>query len=539
MYDYVIVGAGSAGCVLANRLSEDPEVRVVLLEAGPPDVNENIHVPLGYLQLGSTEVDWDYHSAPEHECNHRRITLPRGRVLGGSSSVNAMVYIRGNRLDYDEWGVSGWSAADLLPYFVKSEDNERGASRWHGAGGPLPVSEERSHNKISRAFVDAGEQAGLQRNPDFNGDEQDGVGLYQVTQRGGMRASAAVAYLRPAEERPNLTVMPYMLVHRVLFEGTRAVGVEASQLGELRELRAEREVILCGGAYNSPQLLMLSGVGPAEHLTMREIEVLLDQPQVGENLSDHPATQLVWTTPEPESLLLALEPAALSEFEATQTGPFASNLAEAGGFARVGDGAPAPDIQFHVAPVHIVEEGMRDPEAHGVWASPCLLTEHSRGSVRLLSKEPTAKPVIHNAFYTAGDDMQRMIAGLRLLLEICAQPAMKPYAHTPFNTPADDSDEALRAHAARTTFAIYHPVGTCRMGEDAGAVVDAELRVNGLQGLRVVDASVMPVVPRGNTNAPTIALAERAADLIRHGRALEEPIAAAGTGGARGEAVTA
>jgi choline dehydrogenase len=524
MYDYVIVGAGSAGCVLANRLSEDPDVQVLLLEAGPPDVNENIHVPLGYLQLGSTEVDWDYHSAPEHECGHRRITLPRGRVLGGSSSVNAMVYIRGNRRDYDEWGVRGWSAADLVPYFVKSEDNERGASRWHGAGGPLPVSEERSHNKISSAFVEAGVEAGLARNEDFNGEEQDGVGLYQVTQRGGMRASAAVAYLHPAAERANLTVMPYMLVHRVLFEGNRAVGVEASQLGELKELRATREVILSAGAYNSPQLLMLSGVGPAEHLTMREVEVLLDQPQIGENLSDHPATQLVYTTPEPESLLLALEPRALEEYEATQTGPFASNLAEAGGFARVGEAAPAPDIQFHVAPVHIVEEGMRDPEAHGVWASPCLLTEQSRGTVRLLSKDPTAKPVIHNAFYTQGDDMQRMIAGLRLLQEICGQPAMKPYAQTPFNTPQDDSDEALREHVARTTFAIYHPVGTCRMGEDAAAVVDPELRVNGLQGLRVVDASVMPTVPRGNTNAPTIALAERAADLIRHGKALQEPM---------------
>lgn len=539
MYDYVIVGAGSAGCVLANRLSEDPEVQVLLLEAGPPDVNENIHVPLGYLQLGSTEVDWDYHSAPELECDHRRITLPRGRVLGGSSSVNAMVYIRGNRRDYDEWGVAGWGAADLLPYFLKSEDNERGASQWHGVGGPLPVSEERSHNKISSAFVDAGEQAGLARNPDFNGDEQDGVGLYQVTQRGGMRGSTAVAYLRPAESRPNLTVMPYMLVHRILFEGTRAVGVEASQLGQLQELRAEREVILCAGAYNSPQLLMLSGVGPAEHLTMREIEVLLDQPQIGENLSDHPATQLVWTTPEPESLLLALEPEALAQFEATQTGPFASNLAEAGGFARVGSDAPAPDTQFHVAPVHIVEEGLRDPEAHGLWASPCLLTEHSRGTVRLGSKDPTAKPVIHNAFYTRGDDMQRMIAGLRLLLEICDQPAMKPYAHTPFNTPAGEDDESLRRHVARTTFAVYHPVGTCRMGEDAAAVVDPELRVNGLEGLRVVDASVMPVVPRGNTNAPTIAVAERAADLIRHGRALEAPMAEASTDAAPTQPVTA
>jgi choline dehydrogenase len=524
MFDYVIVGAGSAGCVLAARLSEDPDVKVLLLEAGPPDVNENIHVPLGYLKLGATEVDWDYHSAPEDECSGRRIPLPRGRVLGGCSSTNAMVYIRGNHLDYDAWGVPGWSWADLLPYFLKAEDNERGASRWHGAGGPLPVSEERSGNRISHAFVDAGVEAGLLRNEDFNGAEQDGVGMYQVTQRGGMRASAAVAYLHPAMERANLTVMPYMHVTRVLFEGSRAVGVQASQLGQSQEFRAAREVLLCGGAYNSPQLLMLSGVGPAEHLTLRELEVLLDQPAVGANLSDHPATQLVWTTPEPESLLLALEPAALAQYEATQTGPFASNLAEAGGFARVGDGAPAPDIQFHVAPVHIVDEGMRDPEAHGVWVSPCLLTEHSRGTVRLASSDPSAKPIVHNAFYSAGDDMQRMIAGLRLAQEICAQPAMRPYAADPFTVPAGDSEEAMRAHVARTTFAIYHPVGTCRMGEDPEAVVDAQLRVNGLEGLRIVDASVMPTVPRGNTNAPVIAVAERAAELIRHGRALADPV---------------
>jgi choline dehydrogenase len=529
MYDYVIVGAGSAGCVLAARLSEDLDTKVLLLESGPPDVNENIHVPLGYLQLGGTEVDWNYHSAPEHECDHRRITLPRGRVLGGSSSVNAMVYIRGNRRDYDEWRVPGWSAADLLPYFIKAEDNERGASEWHGAGGPLPVSEQRSGNVITQAFVDAGVEAGLPRNDDFNGAEQDGVGMYQVTQRGGMRASAAVAYLHPASERPNLDVMPYMHVQRVLFDGTRAVGVQASRLGELSEFRAEREVILCGGAYNSPQLLMLSGIGAAEHLTMREIEVLLDQPAVGENLSDHPASQLVWTTPEPESLLLALEPAALEQFEATQTGPFASNLAESGGFARVGADAPAPDTQFHVAPVQIVEEGLRDPEAHGVWVSSCLLTEQSRGTVRLASNDPTAKPIVHNAFYTAGDDMQRMIAGTRLAMEICSRPAMRPYAAEPFNVPDGEREDALRAHVARTTFAIYHPVGTCRMGEDVAAVVDAELRVNGIENLRVVDASVMPTVPRGNTNAPTIALAERAADLIAHGRALAEPMPAAAT----------
>jgi choline dehydrogenase len=510
MYDYVIVGAGSAGCVLAARLTEDPDVSVLLLEAGPPDVKENIHVPLGYLQLARTDVDWDYYSAPEPNCGGRRLPLPRGKVFGGSSSVNAMVYIRGNRADYDGWGVDGWAWDDLFPYFLKSEDNERGASEWHGAGGPLAVSDQRSGNVITPAFVDAGAEAGLARNEDFNGAEQDGVGMYQVTQRGGMRASASVSYLHPAMERPNLTVMPYMLVERVLFEGKRAVGVEASQLGQLQELRAEREVILCGGAYNSPQLLMLSGVGPAEHLALREVELLLDQPAVGENLSDHAASFNVWTTPEEASLLLALEPAALEEFAASQTGPFASNLAESGGFARVEPGAEAPDTQIHVAPVHIVDEGMGDPQAHGVWVSPCLLTPKSRGSVRLASKDPTAKPIVRNEFFSAPEDMPRMTAAVRLIEEICAQPAMRPYCAQPFTAPSGDSEDELRAHVARTTYPIYHPVGTCAIG----AVVDAELRVEGLEGIRVVDASVMPVVPRGNTNAPTIAIAERAADLI-------------------------
>jgi choline dehydrogenase len=511
MYDYVIVGAGSAGCVLAARLSEDPDVSVLLLEAGPPDVKENIHVPLGYLQLARTDVDWDYCTAPEANCDGRRLAIPRGKVLGGSSSINAMIYIRGNRADYDGWGVPGWAWDDLFPYFLRAEDNERGASEWHGAGGPLPVSDQRSGNAITPAFVDAGAEAGLARNEDFNGAEQDGVGMYQVTQRGGMRASAAVAYLHPAMERPNLTVMPYMHVNRLLFEGTRAVGVEASQLGQAQELRAEREVILCGGAYNSPQLLMLSGVGPAEHLAMREIEVLLDQPAVGENLSDHAASFNVWTTPEPESLLLALEPAALEEFAASQTGPFASNLAESGGFARVEAGASAPDVQFHVAPVHIVDEGMADPQAHGVWVSPCLLTPGSRGTVRLGSSDPTAKPIVRHQLYTAEEDLPRMVAAVRLVEEICAQPAMRPYCAEPFTVPAGDSEDEIRAHLARTSFPIYHPVGTCAIG----SVLDADLRVLGLEGVRVVDASAMPTVPRGNTNAPVIAIAERAADLIK------------------------
>src|SRR3954464_12740412 len=363
---------------------------------------------------------------------------------------------------------------------------------------------------MADAFVEASAQAGIPRNDDFNGAEQDGTGRYQVTQRGGMRCSAAVAYLHPVVERPNLTVEPYTLTRRVLFDGTRAVGVETMRLGEITEHRAEREVILAGGAYNSPQLLQLSGIGPAEHLLMREIEVLLDQPEVGEHLIDHPAVSFVWTSPEAVSLLLALEPEALEEFEATQTGVLTSNLAETGGFIRVGADAPAPDIQYHAVAVQIIDEGLSDPLEHGMWISPCLLTPESRGSVRLASNDPTAKPVIRHNYYAAEADMTRQMAAMRLLLEITGQPALRPYCAEPFTYPDSESDDDLRAHIARNTTTLYHPVGTCAMG----SVVDADLRVQGLQGIRVVDASVLPAVPRGNTNAPVIALAERAADLI-------------------------
>ena len=517
-YDYVIVGAGSAGAVLAARLSEDPDVSVCVLEAGPPDTVENIHIPMVFGSLFKTQVDWDYSTAAEPFCDGRRIYLPRGKTYGGSSSLNAMIYIRGNRRDYDDWaagGAEGWSYDELLPYFKRSEDHYRGETEFHGAGGPLSVSEGRSKNPITAAYVEAAQQAGLPFNDDFNAGEQEGVGLYDLTQRGGYRCSTALAYLHPAMERPNLTVVPYMRATRVLFDGLRAVGVEGLQLGETTEFRAEREVILSGGAYNSPQLLMLSGVGPAEHLGLRQVEVLLDHPQVGQNLQDHPAVGGAWTTDQPVSLLVAALPDTaaehLEDFTQNGHGPLTSNIGEGAGFFRTSADQPAPNAQFHAVPVMFIEEGLADPPDHGMLLSACLIKPDSRGEVTLPSADPTAKPVIRHNYYSAESDMEQMVAAMGKVLDVAGQEALRPYAQTPFMVPDSDSDADVRAHIRAKTQTIYHPAGTCAIG----TVVDSELRVQGLEGLRVVDASVMPTVVRGNTNAPVIAIAERAADLIR------------------------
>jgi choline dehydrogenase len=528
-YDYVIVGAGSAGCVLAARLSEDPDVSVALIEAGPPDTIENIHVPVAFSALFRTQVDWDYSTAAEPGADRRRIYLPRGKTLGGSSSINAMVYIRGNRADYDGWreaGCEGWGYDELLPYFKRAEDNERGASELHGADGPLSVCEDRAPNPITDAFLEACAQAGLPANEDFNGAQQDGFGRYQRTQRDGRRCSAAVAYLHPAMSRPNLVVETYMQVNRVLFEGERAVGVQAARLGELHELRATRETILCGGTYNSPQLLMLSGVGPAELLTMLQIPVVQDLGSVGQNLQDHPASGLTWAHDEPVSLFNPLTEENLVAFVGEGRGPLTSNVAEAGGFVRSSAALDAPDIQFHAAPAMYVDEPVLE---HGFGVAPCVLTPASRGYVVPLTPDPTAKPYILHNYLAEETDMARMVEGLRLAIEIARQPALAPYTTRPYYTPASDSEKDLRAHIRQQTFTLYHPVGTCRMGSDAEAVVDTELHVRGVQGLRVVDASVMPTVTRGNTNAPTIAIAERAAELIRHGTTIASRGAVAAT----------
>jgi choline dehydrogenase len=510
-FDYIIVGAGSAGCVLAARLSEDPDVTVCVVEAGPTDAIDNIRIPVLGGQLIRSRYDWDYDTHGEPNCNGRRMFLPRGRVLGGTSSLNGQVHIRGNRQDFDDWNQPGWSYADLLPYFKRSEDNERGASDYRGAGGPLSVSDNRSRNPMSSAFVQAAIEAGYPANDDFNGAVQDGFGYYQLTQRNGRRCSAAVAYLHPALDRPNLTVQTFAQVERILVRDGRAEGISCRRLESTFELRAHREVILSAGAYNSPQLLMLSGIGPADALRALGIPVVLDQPEVGQNLQDHPTTYLVFGHSRPVSVLATGLPEHLRQFEEEGRGPMTCNIPEAGGFVRTRDGLSAPDVQFHSLPVMAMENGLGMPPDHGISFGPCVLAPLSRGSVTLASREPTAKPRIRHNYFLEQADMDTMVAGLRIAMDIGRQAAVAPYTERPYTYPASDSEADLRALVRASSQSIYHPVGTCAIG----SVLDPQLRVLGISGLRVVDASVMPNVPRGNTNAPTIAVAERAADLIR------------------------
>jgi len=519
VYDYVIVGAGSAGCVLANRLSEDPDVKVLLVEAGPPDTADFIHIPAAFSALFRTQHDWDHMTGWEPGANNRRIYLPRGRMLGGSSSLNAMIYIRGNPLDYDEWrdaGCTGWGWDDLLPYFLRAEDNERGASEFHGAGGPLPVSEARARSASCEAFMETVDALGLARNEDFNDGEQDGYGYYQVTQRDGRRASASVAYLHPAMERENLTVETHAQVLKVLFAGGRAVGVAAMRGSETLTWQAEREVIVCGGAYNSPQLLTLSGIGRPEELELLQIELVAESRDVGMNLQDHPTAGVTFFCQEESSLKDALNDANLAMWMQGQ-GPLTSNIGENGGFARTRGDVPAPDVQFHMVPVVFEQEGLLAPPAHGFTLSACVLKPRSRGMVAVTTPDPTGKPFIVHGYYTEPEDVASAVAGLRMVMSFCRAEPLARYAETPHMVPASDSEEDLEAHVRATCQTIYHPVGTCRMGADEASVVDPELRVRGVEGLRVVDASVMPSVISGNTNAATIMIAERASDLILAG----------------------
>ncbi len=501
MYDYVIVGAGSAGCVLANRLTEDPDVSVLLLEAGGPDTNELVHLPAAFSALYRTAQDWDHSTIYEPFANDRRIYLPRGKVLGGSSSINAMIYIRGNPIDYDEWG-PGWTWDEMLPYFERSAET-------------LPVSEGRSNNPLTQMFLDSATGLGLPLNEDFNGESQDGVGLYRLTQRNGARASAAVAYLHPVMSRPNLTVETHVHALSVLFEDGRAVGVVGARLSEMIVHRAEREVIVCGGSYNTPQLLMLSGLGRPEELMELQIEVVAEAPEMGLNLHDHPNSGAVYGIDEEISLFGALNEENLALFEGEGRGPLTSNVAEAGGFIRTREGLEAPDVQLHFAPARFQSEGLVPGDGHGFALGACVLKPKSRGFVTLGSPDPTAKPLIVHNYLQDPDDVASMVAGVRQCLEICESGRLGELSTGMLTGPASHSDEDIEAHCRQRLQTLYHPVGTCRMGDDPGAVVDRELRVRGVEGLRVVDASVMPTVPRGNTNGPVIALAERAADLIK------------------------
>jgi choline dehydrogenase len=440
-----------------------------------------------------------------------------------------MIYIRGNPLDYDEWrdgGCAGWGWDDLLPYFKRAEDNERGESAFHGAGGPLPVSEARARSVMCQAFLETVDAMGLPANDDFNDGEQDGFGWYQVTQRDGRRASTAVAYLHPVMERPNLTVETYAHVLKVLFEGGRATGVVAQRAAELLEWRAEREVIVCGGAYNSPQLLMLSGIGRPDELELLQIPLVAESREVGMNLQDHPTAGVTYFCQDEVSLKDALNEANLAQWMQGQ-GPLTSNIGENGGFVRTREGLPAPDVQFHMVPVVFEQEGLIGPPAHGFTLSACVLKPRARGLVAVTTPDPTAKPFIVHGYYTEEEDVRSGVAGLRMVVDFVRHAPLSRYAETPGIAPESDDDAALEQHMRQYCQTIYHPVGTCRMGADDGSVVDTELRVRGVEGLRVVDASIMPSVPRGNTNAPVIAIAERAADLIR-GRALpvgDRPVA--------------
>jgi choline dehydrogenase-like flavoprotein len=521
-YDIVIVGAGSAGCVLANRLSADPGRRVLLLEAGPSDWHPFIHMPAGLAKLvGKKGINWDYYTEPEPNLGNRRLWWPRGRVLGGSSSINAMCYIRGVPADYDDWarvaGDARWSWSNVLAYFKRAEGNTRGSDALHSASGPLGVQDLYYHNPLSQAFVDAALAAGFPANGDFNGARQEGFGLYQVTQRNGARCSAAAGYLADVRGRANLHVETGAAVQRVRLESGRVAGVEYRRRGQT--LRADAPlVVLCGGAINSPQLLMLSGIGPADHLRDHRIGVAHDLPGVGANLQDHLDICTLQRATQPVTYDRLSDLAVAWNYFVHRAGPGTSNVAEAGGFVRTRHATDARcDMQFHFVPALLDDHGRNRLPGYGYTMHACALRPRSRGTIRLKSADPADKPAIHANYLSDSDgyDLRMLVEGVKLSRAIFAAAPFTAYRGAEIFPGADlRSDSDVEDFIRRKAETIYHPVGTCRMGSDEDAVVDSELRVRGIEGLRVVDASVMPCLPGGNTNAPTIMIAEQAAEFM-------------------------
>jgi choline dehydrogenase len=522
--DYIVVGAGSAGCVLAGRLTEDPSVRVLLLEAGGKDRSPDIKIPAAFPNQFHTKLDWDFATEPEPHVDGRSLYIPRGKSLGGSSSMNAMLYVRGRPLDYDLWvqqGAPGWGWDDVLPYFLKAEDNARGASEFHGAGGPLRVADQRSPRaSVARRLIAASEAAGIPRAADYNGPEQDGVAMFQVTQRNGARFSAADAYLRPARRRPNLEIRTGAFVHGVELQGGRAIGVRVSgRRGRVETVRASREVLLCAGAIQSPQLLMLSGIGAPDELRAAGVAPRHALPGVGRNLQDHPFVTVIWEVSDTGTLYGADKPRYLAEWLLRRSGPLTSPVAEVCAFVRTRAGLPAADVQFHMGAAFYEDHGAATYDGHCAVIAPVLVSPQARGRIWLRSADPADKPRILTNSLAEPDDVRSLVDGMLLARRIAEQAPLRDaivreLRPGPAATDRADLEEDLR----RRLMLIYHPVGTCRMsdhGEDA--VVDSRLRVHGIESLRVVDASVMPVIPGGNTNAPTMMIAERAADLIRSG----------------------
>lgn len=526
MFDYVILGAGSAGSVLASRLSEDPAVKVALLEAGPADSSVLIHCPGGLALMAQTKIaNWAYQTVPQKGLNGRTGYQPRGKVLGGSSSINAMIYIRGQREDYDDWaaqGNAGWAWNDVLPYFKRSEHNERGADEWHGQGGPLNVKDLTSPNRFGPIFTQAAHEAGFPINLDFNGASQEGVGPYQVTHKNGERWSAAKGYLTPNLNRPNLLVITQAQVTRILFEGKRATGVEYRHEGQIKTLQASREVILSGGAFGSPQMLMLSGIGSGAHLQEVGIPVVHDLPGVGQHLHDHMDAIQVYHAPQQTDLFglsftgLINAFKGISEWRSRRTGMLTTNFAEAGGFIKSSPEEARPDLQLHFVIGKLINHGRTPAWGHGYSCHVCVLRPKSRGSLQLASKDPSAAPLIDPGFMTDADDVQRMVKGFKIMRGIMNQSALAVHGgkEIPLSNWAQ-TDAQIEQFIRSNGDTIYHPVGTCRMGNGALDVVDARLKVHGMQNLRVVDASIMPQLISGNTNAPTIMIAEKAADMIK------------------------